>query len=289
MSLVEVINALSAGVVCGLFVWALLWLVARISPWLRLRGVFADLVLNAAAETARQELRRRETQLLLLAAAACGALAAFLAALLFDAARFSGWLLWTLFGLACALIVAWGVFLVLGFMRWHASRFAARASAALGAVFARLALQGHRVFHAVPLAEGIADHVVIGTRGAFVVLVVARRPSKDVKSVRLHGRFVEFQDGIGLPGPVLNAERSARALAELSARNLSHRINVRPVVALPGWEIAPPESPVSEVLLLNEKNAMMLLGWTRPADNLFEEDAARLQELLVKLSANPAL
>ena len=67
------------------------------------------------------------------------------------------------------------MFLVLGFLRWQASRFAARAGAALGAVFARLALQGHRVFHAVSLAE-VQDHLVIGTRGAFVIRVVARRP-----------------------------------------------------------------------------------------------------------------
>ncbi|HEV2212333.1 MAG TPA: nuclease-related domain-containing protein, partial [Gammaproteobacteria bacterium] len=178
---------------------------------------------------------------------------------------------------------------VLGFMRWYASRHAARASAALGAVFARLALQGHRVFHAVPLGEEVADHVVIGSRGAFVILVLARRPRKEAKSARLHGRFLEFQDGIGLPAPVLSAERCARALAELSGRNLSHRINVRPVVAVPGWEIAPAESPVSDVLLVNEKNAMMLLGWTKPADALFEEDAAKLQEQLVKLCANPSL
>jgi hypothetical protein len=226
---------------------------------------------------------------LLLAGAASTAISAWLVAMLFGAMRFSGWLMWTLFALACALFVTWTVFLTLGFMRWYRSRYAVRASAALGAVFARLSLQGHRVFHAVPLGDEIQDHVVVGTRGAFVVRVLVRRPTKLARSVRLHGRFIEFQDGIGLPAPVLSAERGARALGDLSAKHLSHRINVRPVIALPGWEISPPESPVSEVLLINEKNAMMLLGWTKPADNLFDDDAARLQELLIKLCSNPLL
>lgn len=289
MSLETIINSIAEGALCGAALWALMWATLRVSGVLRLRGIFPELVLNAPAEDLRRELRRRENDLLLLAGAACAAISAWLAAMLFGATRYSGWLMWTLFGLGCALFVAWAVFLVLGFMRWYQSRHAARASAALGAVFARLSLQGHRVFHAVPLADEIQDHVVIGTRGAFVVRVVARRPTKQAKSVRLNGRFVEFQDGIGLPAPVVSAERGARALADLSAGSLSHRINVRPVLALPGWEIAPPQGALSQVLLINEKNAMMLLGWTKPADNLFDDDAARLQEQLIKLCSNPLL
>ena len=289
MTLETIINSIAAGALCGAALWALMWALPRLARMLRLRGVFAELVLNAPAEDLRRELRRRENELLLLAGAAGAAISAWLAAMLFGATRYSGWLMWTLFGLGCALFVAWAVFLVLGFMRWYQSRYAVRASAALGAVFARLSLQGHRVFHAVPLADEVQDHVIIGTRGAFVVRVVTRRPTKQAKSVRLNGRFVEFQDGIGLPEPVVSAERGARALADLSAGNLSHRINVRPVLALPGWEIAPPQGPLSQVLLINEKNAMMLLGWTKPADSLFDDDAARLQEHLIKLCSNPLL
>lgn len=289
MTLEAILNPIVEGVLCGAFLWALLWVTLHGAAWLRLRGAFPELVLNAPAEDLRRELRRRENDLLLLASAAAAAISAWLAAMLFAATRYSGWLMWALFALACALFVAWTSFLVLGFMRWYQSRYAVRASAALGGVFARLSLQGHRVFHAMPLGDEIQDHVVIGARGAFVVRVLTRRPTKTAISARLHGRFVEFQDGMGLPAPVLSAERGARALADLSAKNLSHRINVRPVIALPGWEISPPESPVSEVLLINEKNAMMLLGWTKPADNLFDDDAAKLQELLVRLCSNPQL
>lgn len=82
-------------------------------------------------------------------------------------------------------------------------------------------------------------------------------------------------------------ERCARRLAELASKQLGHRVTVRPVLAMPGWEVAPPG--VGDLLLVNEENAVMLLGWSRPADHLFAEDVPALQELLARLSLNRAL
>src|SRR5215472_16385578 len=124
MSTGSVINAIAGGVFSGTLLWALLWLCLRAAALLRFKGAFADYVLNASAEEARSELHWVEADLELLAAAACAAAAAFGALLLYGGTRFSGWLMWTLFGLACALFVAWATFVVLKFIRWRAGRFA---------------------------------------------------------------------------------------------------------------------------------------------------------------------
>jgi hypothetical protein len=289
MSTGSIINAIAGGVLSGALMWALLWLCVRAAALLRFKGAFVDYVLNASAEEPRSELRWVEADLQLLAAAGSAAAAAFGALLLFGGARFSGWLMWILFGLGCALFVAWVTFVVLKFIRWRAGRFAVRANAAIGASLARLAVNGHRVFHSVPLGGELLDHVVVGPKGAFAVTVVSRRTLKEATTARHNNRFVEFQDGIALADPIIVAERGARGLAELSGKILSHKIRVRPVVAVPGWEVGPAQSPAGDAVLVNEKNAMMLLRFSQPADHIFDEDVAKLQEQLHQMCRNPML
>lgn len=277
------LNALSSAVFTAAVVWALLWAITRIAPYLRFKGAFAELTLNAAGERARGELRAAERRLLLLAAGACTALAGAVAFWIYGSARLSGLWMWLAFALACALSVAWGFFLVRGFIAWRRGRYAARAHVALGAALARLTLQAHRTFHDVPLGELTLDHVVVGKLGAYAVTVVARRPGKQGNVARINGRSIEFQDGFALLDTLALAERGARALADATAKGLSHRPHVLPVVAVPGWEIAPTQGQVGEVFLINEKSAVMLLRAAKPADHLMDQDAVALMERLTQL------
>ncbi len=290
MPVALVISIITAAVFAGVFAWALLWLSLRLASLLRFKGAFPDGVQNAAGGIARRELRRLEQELAVLTAGATAGFGAAALFFLYGTARFTGIWLWLLFGVACALAVSWGVFLVRQLLRWREARFAARGHAAFAASLARLNLQGLRVFHDVALGDITLDHVVLGLRGLFAIRVVTRRPRKGAETVvRINGRSIEFQDGHALLDTLSLAERAARALADLQVKGLSHRPHVLPVVAVPGWEIAPPQGAAGETFLSNEKVAMLLTRASKPADYLMEADVALLQEQLTKLSIDPVL
>lgn len=289
MSLAFVINGITAALCIAALAWGLCWLLARAAPLLRLKGAFPELVQTVAGAAARRALRQTERDLLLLAAAALCALAAFAVLCLYGRAPLAGIWMWVAFGAGCALFVAWCVFLVRGFMAWRERRYAARACAALAATLERLTLQGQRVFHDVPVGGISLDHVVMGPRGVFAIRTVARRPGKGGNVVRINGRSIEFQDGHALLDTIALAERGARFLADMQVKGLSHRIHVLPVVAVPGWEIAPPQGQAGETFLTNEKSAMLILRAAKPADQLMDSDVGPMQEALAKLCTDPRL
>jgi len=253
MNLPSVITIITAAVFAGAVAWGLLWLALRAAGLLRLKGAFPELVQSVAGGIARRELRLMEREVATLGAGLSAALAAAALLLFYGEARLTGVWMWALFGLACALAVAWTFFLVRQLRRWRELRFAARAQAAFAAALGRLNLQGHRVFHDLEVGGITLDHVVLGTKGCFAIHLVARRPRKGAETVvRINGRSIEFQDGHALLDTIALAERGARALADLPVKGLSHRLHVLPVVAVPGWEIAPPQGQAGETFLTNE-------------------------------------
>ncbi len=282
MQLSHLLTAITGGVLSGVLCWLLLQALVRLAPLVRLRLAFGGLVLNAAGEMARANLTRAARDMLLLGAAACATVGGFVALALLSVPGFGGVLMWVIFIMACVLIVVWAVFLVRGYRRWRVCRFVARADVALGAALDRLAMQGHRVFHDVALGKQRFEHVVVGARGLFVIRTVARRPKRNLNVVRLHGRTLEFQDGLNLPDPSGEVEQGAHLLSELAGRLLNHPVQARAVLATPGWEV--PTDQAGDLLLVNEKTAIMLLGWSRAGDHLLSEDAPALQERLVRLS-----
>ena len=288
-TLAFVLNALSGALCAAALVWALLWCCTRVAPYMRFKGAFAELTLNIAGEQARAVLRAVERDLLLLTAAAVSAGFVLLALWVYGAARLTGLWMWLVFALSCLLFIAWWVFLVRKVLAWRLARHAASCQAALGGVLGRLALQGHRAFHDVPLGELTLDHLVVGKLGAFAINLVARRPGKSGNVVRINGRSIEFQDGYALLDTIALAERGARAVADVAMKTTSHRVHVLPVVAVPGWEIAPPQGQAGDAFLVNEKSAVLLLRNSKPADYLMDQDVAALQELLARLCVNKGL
>ena len=290
MPLPFVIDLICAAVFTGSVSWGLYWLMVRAAAILRMQGAFPELVQSVAGGSVRLELRAQEWGLALLGSAALTAVAAAAAFWLYGSPRFTGLWMWLLFSLACAFVIAWGVFLVRAYSRWRELRFAARAHGAFAATLARLSMQGERVFHDVPLAQGTLDHVVMGPRGVFAIRLVPRRPRRGTEPVvRINGRSIEFQDGFALLDTIALAERSARALADMQVKGMSHRAHVIPVVAVPGWEIAPAQSQAGETFLANEKTAVLLLQAAKAADYLMDADASLLHEHLARISVDPGL
>lgn len=286
MPLTNLLNDITGGVLCGLLCWLLLSAATWVAPLLRFETRFRDLVLNASAEQARERLHRAQRKASLLTVAACAALGGFVTLWLLAMPRFHAVPIWVIFGVACLLIVAWCVFTMRAWRQWRTSRFAARADAALGAALERLAMQGHRVFHAVTFGTHCFEHVVVGPRGLFVIRTVARRPGR-MNAARLNERTLEFQDGKVLVDPILEAEQGARIFSELASRQLGHALRARAVVATPGWEVTPDQ--VGDLVLVNEKTVVLLLSWSRPADHPLEGDALALQERLARLCVNRRL
>src|SRR5579859_1935274 len=290
MVLAFVINLITVAVFSGALAWGLSWLLARAGALLRFKGAFPELVQTVAGTRARRELRAQERDILLFAVAAAAVLTVAALFCIYGTPRLLGLWMWLVFSPTCLLFIAWWEFLVRGVLHWRELRFAVRAHAAFAATLGRLAMQGHRVFHDVPVEGMVLDHVVMGPRGVFAVRMVARRPRRGVETVvRINGRSIEFQDGYALLDTIALAERDARALADLPVKGLSHRLHVQSVVAVPGWEIAPAQGQAGSTFLANEKTAVLLLRASKPADYLMDSDTAVLHEHLTKICLDPAL
>jgi hypothetical protein len=71
--------------------------------------------------------------------------------------------------------------------------------------------------------------------------------------------------------------KSSRLEHELSAM-LNHRIKVRSVIAVPGWQVHGQAS--DDHLVVNENNLPMLRGWKDANDYLMDDDVDAIHEQL---------
>lgn len=274
-----VVTALVVGVLAG----ALTWLLLRLLLVMALRWPsprpFASEILPAAGDRALRHMHQARDALLALAIAPLVALIAAALWYLAAPAAWQGAWQYGLFVAAGLFAIAWGAYLWRGLRALRAVQFTCRVHSALGFVLQRLALKGQRVFHDVGLGKETADHVVVGSRGVFVIQVIARPEQAKADAVRLHKRQLQFQDGVSNRVIASHAERAARQLGELCSRKLGHKINVRAVIAIPGWRIVQGDN--SDLLVVNEKNIVMLPSMARPADHLMDEDALAIHEALI--------
>jgi len=142
------------------------------------------------------------------------------------------------------------------------------ASIATGHSLQTLTSNRNRVFHDVPCPLGTIDNVVVGLHGVYLVDVVARRPGRDNR-VRLVGEKVTFAPGKESVDITVSANK-AKLLAKALGKVVGHPVRVRPVIAVPGWEV---ESQASNrFLLVNERSVGMLRGWRNESDFLMNED-----------------
>jgi hypothetical protein len=142
----------------------------------------------------------------------------------------------------------------------------------------RLTSNQNRVFHDVPCAIGIIDNVIVGLHGIYAVCVFARKPGKDNR-VRLNGDKLSFAPGNAVVS-VVDCGKQAMQLARELRKHVGHDIRIRPVIAVPGWEIDAQSS--AEFLVVNERNLSMLRGWRDQKDYLMNEDVEKIQQLLTE-------
>jgi hypothetical protein len=159
----------------------------------------------------------------------------------------------------------------------HQVKFLRDANVAVGHQLQQMSAEGTRVFHDIGTTAGVVDHVVVGQKGIYAINVIARRSGKRA-DVRLHDNLVEFSNcktGITIVDISAKTTRLQKELREL----LGHKIRVRSVIALPGWDIG--EQSNEDLLLVNERSIAMLSGWKDNNDFLMNEDVAALQQELM--------
>jgi hypothetical protein len=160
-------------------------------------------------------------------------------------------------------------------------KFLRDANVAIGHQLQQVSVEGTRVFHDVGTTAGVVDHVIVGQKGLYAINVVARRSSKRAQAQLCENR-IDYSNG-----------KASQSIVDISAKTtrlqkdfrdlLGHKVRVRSVIAVPGWDIG--EQSCDDHLLVNERTLAMLSGWKDNADYLMNEDVAALQAELVSRCA----
>jgi len=241
---------------------------------------FSDSIMRESAQRFRDEFERLNSEQSTFLSAVVVFAVLFAAAYVLNAERlFVGYPYWQLYLLlaalsAGALLAAYRLAKTVRARRHVKLR--RDANIAIGHELQRMATTLGRTYHDVETSAGIIDHIVVGQNGAFAINVVARRSVRD-GNVALRGKELLFTPA-NKTHSIVTTSAMIASLEREFRRLLDHRVRVRSVIAIPGWDIA--EQSSDDHLLVNERNLPMLGGWKDQADFLMNEDVDALHKLL---------
>ncbi len=246
---------------------------------------FSGSIMREAAQRFRDEFDRLSSSQSTYLSAGLVFVVLFVAAYILNAkALFVGYPHWQLSMLLAALLVG-ALMALFRLARTVLTRRQVKlrrdANIAIGHQLQRLAAGVGRTYHDVETSSGIIDHIIIGQGGAYAVTVVARRSAKN-GTVTLHNNELQFEPG-GYGHSIVATSARIASIEREFRRLLDHRVRVRSVLAIPGWNVT--EQCGDEHLLVNEKNLAMLGGWKDKADYLMNEDVDTLHRLLTSRCA----
>ena len=241
---------------------------------------FADSIMRESAQRFRDEFERLNNSQSIYLSAALVFVVLFAAAHTLHAERlYAGYPNWQLniFLVALtagAILVLWKI--VRNFITRHQVRLLRDANIAVGHELQSIATDFGHVYHDVETSAGIIDHVIVGPSGAYAVNVFARQPQRD-GHVELDNNELHFLP-TDKPESIVATGKRIAALEREFRRLLDHRVRVRSVIAVPGWEVS--EQSSDEHLLVNVRGLPMLRGWKDQADYLMNEDLEALRKML---------
>jgi len=241
---------------------------------------FAESIMQEAAQRFRDELDRLSSSQATYLSGALVFVVLFVAAYILQAqvlfAGYPAWQLWLQisFLALAALFAAWRLGHTI--LTRRQVRFVRDSNVAVGYQLQKISTGANRVFHDVVTTAGVVDHVLVGQTGIYAVNVVARRAGKN-GSATLKGNNLSFSTG-QQQTPLVEITASTARLEKEICRLLGHKIRVRSVIAVPGWDIG--EQASENHLLVNERTIAMLRGWKDQSDYLMNEDVDALQQEL---------
>jgi len=245
---------------------------------------FADNIMREAAQRFRDEFDRLSSTQANYLSAALVFVVLFIAAYVLNAERlYVGYPAWQLYMFMSVLAIG-GLLalarLVQTFVSRHQVRLLRDANIAVGHELQRIAAGFGRVYHDVETTAGVIDHVIVGQNGAYAINVFARRLAK-AGHVELENNTLMFEPG-GKPRSIVDTAKRIAALERDFRRLLDHRVRVRSVIAVPGWQVH--EQSCEEHLVVNDRSLPMLRGWKDQADYLMNEDVDTLHQMLTSVT-----
>ena len=241
---------------------------------------FSGSIMREAAQRFRDEFDRLSSSQSTYLSAGVVFVVLFIAAYVLQAKQlFVGYPLWQLYVLLGALLTGAllaSYRLTQTVLTRHRVKLRRDANIAIGHQLQRLAMGVGRTYHDVETSAGIIDHIIVGQSGAYAVSVFAR-PSAKNGNVSLQSNELQYNPA-GQTQSIVATNARIASLEREFRRLLDHRVRVRSVIAIPGWDIG--EQGSEEHLLVNEKNLPMLSGWKDQADYLMNEDVEALHKLL---------
>jgi len=238
---------------------------------------FSDRIMHEAAQRFRDELERLSSSQSTYLSGILVFITLFVAAYALQAkSLFAGYPSWQLYlQLGFLLLVCGFAAFCLGktIIARRQVKFLRDANIVIGHQLQSMSVQGTRVFHDVATSAGIVDHVVIGQKGIYSINVIARRSRKRAHA-RLRDNSIEYSNRSKELSIVKMAAKATRLQKEF-CELLGHKIRVRSVIAVPGWDIG--EQSSDEHLLVNERTLAMLSGWKDNSDYMMNEDVDALQ------------
>jgi hypothetical protein len=245
---------------------------------------FSGSIMREAAQRFRDEFERISNTQSTYLSATLVFVVLFIAAYALRAERlYEGYSDWQLF--VFLFVLGIGVMLALfrlvrTFIARHKVRLLRDANIAIGHQLQRIADGFGRVYHDVETDAGIIDHVVVGTSGVYAINVFARRPARD-GYVALSNSSLHFHPSNDSESVVATGKCTA-ALEREFRRLLDHRVRVRSVIAVPGWEVH--EQSSEEHLIVNDSSLPMLRGWKNQADYLMNDDVDAMHKMLTDVT-----
>jgi hypothetical protein len=233
---------------------------------------FANSIMHEAAQRFRDEFDRLSSSQSTYLSASLVFVVLYSAAYVLNAERlFVDYPVWQLY-LVLATLVAAALFafyrLTMTVVARHQIKLLRDANIAIGHQLQRVAAGFGCVYHDVETASGVVDHVIVGQSGIYAINVFACRAIKNGE-VEIHDNDLQLLPGdkdICIVDAIAKTSRLERELGSL----LEHRIKIRSVIAVPGWQVNGQKS--EDHLVVNENNLPMLLGWKDRAEYLMNED-----------------
>jgi low affinity Fe/Cu permease len=241
---------------------------------------FPDSIMREAAQRFRDEFERLSASQSIYLGAIAVFTVLFAAAHVLDAERlYAGYPHWQLTLLLAALTIAavLAAYRLLQIVRHRRQvKLLRDANIAIGHQLQAIASGLDRVYHDVETEAGVVDHLVVGRCGAYAVNVVAAAAARN-GTVALSGRDLVFRP-TGKTHSVVDVGARVACLEREFRRLLDHRVRVRSVIAIPGWDVAGQAG--EEHLLFNERSLPIIGAWRDSAADLADDDIHALQELL---------
>lgn len=243
---------------------------------------FADSIMTDSAQRFRDEFDRLTASQATYLTAGLVFLILFAAAHVLDAERlFDGYPVWQLNLFVAALIGA-GLLACQAIAKTVLARQRVRllrdANIAIGHQLQQIATGFGRIFHDIPTSAGMIDHLVVGQFGIYAVNVFVHR-SHDAGNVEVNRKQLAFNP-TGHRLPLVDTTARIAALESEFGQLLGHKIRIRSVLAVPGWDVISQRS--EDHLVVNDRRLPMLRGWKDKADYLMNEDVDALCRLLVE-------